>query len=339
MPIHLSSSHLLNLVGDKEALNYSKIYNDLVAKAKVRGLNKKVLDGYFEKHHIVPKCLGGSEDSDNFVLFTAREHYVAHLLLWKLNPKSVGLFTAAFFMSKKRLFKFNSKLYEVLKEKHSEELKEFNKANSGFKSPAFKNLVGEVRGKLTVIAFDGWRPQSTGANTSHWLCSCECGNTTVLAAKFLTKKSGTRSCGCARTEKMKAFSGENNPFFGKTHSQEVKDKLSKQRMGISVNKGAIRTEENRKKISESLRARNRPAWEAGTVITKPEQLQKWLMADYYHELYLTNPELTSAKFATLYNRLHNDSLPANAFASMHREFVKGWIPLEDKRWIKFSKGG
>jgi hypothetical protein len=35
------------------------------------------------KHHILPKSLGGSNDSNNLIVLTEREHYIAHLMLWK----------------------------------------------------------------------------------------------------------------------------------------------------------------------------------------------------------------------------------------------------------------
>lgn len=36
---------------------------------------------YFEKHHIIPKCLGGSNDKSNIIYLFAREHFIAHKLL------------------------------------------------------------------------------------------------------------------------------------------------------------------------------------------------------------------------------------------------------------------
>lgn len=45
---------------------------------------------YFEGHHILPKCKGGTGTSskglkcDNIVLLTAREHFIAHWLLWMI---------------------------------------------------------------------------------------------------------------------------------------------------------------------------------------------------------------------------------------------------------------
>lgn len=57
---------------------YSKWYMRLVENAKSR-----TLDGYIEKHHIIPRSIGGSNDKDNIVSLTPREHLIAHLLLTK----------------------------------------------------------------------------------------------------------------------------------------------------------------------------------------------------------------------------------------------------------------
>ena len=40
--------------------------------------------GYTERHHILPKSLGGSNNQSNLVALTAREHYVCHLLLIRM---------------------------------------------------------------------------------------------------------------------------------------------------------------------------------------------------------------------------------------------------------------
>lgn len=64
-------------------MNYEKIYNSLIQSRKSRGLDKSKLEGYYERHHIVPRSMGGSNEDNNLVLLTGREHYVAHLLLTK----------------------------------------------------------------------------------------------------------------------------------------------------------------------------------------------------------------------------------------------------------------
>jgi hypothetical protein len=54
------------------------------------------------------------------------------------------------------------------------------------------------------------------------------------------------------------MSGENNPFFGKSHSEETKEKLRKANTGKSYNLGAYRSPEQRAKISASLKGRKNP---------------------------------------------------------------------------------
>ena len=58
---------------------YTTWYNSLINKAKDR-----TITGYTEKHHIVPSSLGGTNDNNNIVKLTAREHFVCHLLLTKM---------------------------------------------------------------------------------------------------------------------------------------------------------------------------------------------------------------------------------------------------------------
>jgi len=59
---------------------YTECYYNLVNNA----LNRGKISGYTEKHHIIPRCMGGSDDKDNLVVFTAREHFIAHWLLTKM---------------------------------------------------------------------------------------------------------------------------------------------------------------------------------------------------------------------------------------------------------------
>lgn len=70
-------------------MNYQNVYSRLVDRAKTRQLI-----GYKEKHHIVPKCLGGSNKSANLVELTVREHYICHLLLVKIHPDNPKLWYA-----------------------------------------------------------------------------------------------------------------------------------------------------------------------------------------------------------------------------------------------------
>jgi hypothetical protein len=59
---------------------YNNYYSNIIATAKSRTLPTNV---YTEKHHILPKSLGGSNDKSNLVRLTAREHFICHMLLVK----------------------------------------------------------------------------------------------------------------------------------------------------------------------------------------------------------------------------------------------------------------
>jgi hypothetical protein len=56
-------------------------------------------DVFLERHHIVPRCLGGDDSPENLVALTPREHRLAHLLLAKAHPKNPKLVFAANMMS------------------------------------------------------------------------------------------------------------------------------------------------------------------------------------------------------------------------------------------------
>lgn len=69
-------------------MNYQKIYCQLIHKRKhehvLAKLDKTDPDYvYVEEHHIVPRCIGGSDDKSNLVNLTGREHFIAHKLLFK----------------------------------------------------------------------------------------------------------------------------------------------------------------------------------------------------------------------------------------------------------------
>ena len=94
-------------------MNYQRQYNLLINKGKNR-----ILTGYIEEHHIIPRAFGGSNSKENLVKLTAREHYVAHLLLWKMQTEKREKHKMAkvcIMMKGKSKFVFNSKMYESVK--------------------------------------------------------------------------------------------------------------------------------------------------------------------------------------------------------------------------------
>lgn len=60
---------------------YTKCYYNIIERAKSRELPKEI---YTEKHHIIPKSIGGNNSKNNLVKLTAREHFICHWLLTKM---------------------------------------------------------------------------------------------------------------------------------------------------------------------------------------------------------------------------------------------------------------
>jgi hypothetical protein len=96
-------------------MNYSAIYERLVQRARER-----TLEGYKERHHVVPRCLGGSDDPNNLVDLTGPEHAIAHMLLVKMHPGNLKLVFAANIM----LVNANGIRYEMPRNKQYGWLKE-----------------------------------------------------------------------------------------------------------------------------------------------------------------------------------------------------------------------
>ena len=101
-------------------MDYQNIYNQIIERAK----NRK-LEGYKEKHHVIPRCLGGGNSKENLVELTAREHFLCHLLLVEIYPKNNKLWYALHLMSINKnkqyvKYKVSSRMYEYIKTKRYE---------------------------------------------------------------------------------------------------------------------------------------------------------------------------------------------------------------------------
>jgi hypothetical protein len=101
-------------------MDYKKHYDNLISSR-----NKRIcIEGvYYEKHHIIMRSMGGTNDKENIVLLTAREHFIAHYLLWKIYKNNQTAWS--FKMMCTRNKKWSAKIYEELRKnmKHSEETK------------------------------------------------------------------------------------------------------------------------------------------------------------------------------------------------------------------------
>lgn len=344
-------------------MNYEKIYNALVDKAKVRGLDKSQHEGYFEIHHILPVSLGGGNEKENLVMFTGREHFIAHMLLWKGFPEDISLQRAAWMMSARNVCKVNSKLYSAIQEVKRKE------ASEQMKGRYFKDLTGNRYERLIVTEIADPYISPQGLKYTRWSCVCDCGNEAVVHARSLSGGT-TKSCGCLAAETRKKAkgnldniskyiygSGEEHPNFGKKFSPERCAAMSEARKGQTYsdeamenyrlagikfsgenhwNYGKEHSEDTRKNISIALKARGTKPWEVA-VNRYGIHPAKWAMADYYFDLWLSLDKCGSKMFYKAFNIINNDDTTLATFAGMIKKFSSGWIPTQDLDWLEFRK--
>lgn len=133
-------------------MNYSLIYDSLMDRAESRSISS-----YTESHHIIPKCMGGSDDLSNLVDLTPEEHYLAHQLLCKIHPNHSGLSFAALAMTSGK--NRNNKVYGWLRKQHALNISksETGKVYYNNGSKCIKLKVGEHIPK-GFIKGRGWSP-------------------------------------------------------------------------------------------------------------------------------------------------------------------------------------
>lgn len=129
-------------------MDYKKIYDQLIKKAQSENRSRGKV--YYEGHHIIPKCLGGTGSArninhSNIVLLTAKEHYMAHRLLVKIYPDNKYLQRAMMFMvqsNNKERYAPSSRIFETIKLECIDRLK-----NRKFSDEARKKMSEAKKGK------------------------------------------------------------------------------------------------------------------------------------------------------------------------------------------------
>lgn len=103
-------------------MNYQRIHDAIIDRAR----NRK-LQGYYEQHHVVPRCLGGTNEKTNIVELTAREHFVVHKLLCEIYPNEHKLIYAYWMMARRisnsnyeRNYRVSNRDYEYARKLFSE---------------------------------------------------------------------------------------------------------------------------------------------------------------------------------------------------------------------------
>lgn len=125
-------------------------YNDFIKNIlKTRGRFNCGTE-YHERHHIIPKCIGGTDDKNNLIDLYAKEHFIAHKLLAKENPNNLSLIQAynimAFTNNKNQnRYELSPDEYEEVRKAYSQALKEKYKDKT--KHPCYGTHLSEERKK------------------------------------------------------------------------------------------------------------------------------------------------------------------------------------------------
>lgn len=203
---------------------YTTWYNNIINHATIRTLCSEI---YTETHHILPRSLGGSNDPENLVRLTAREHYICHhLLCYMTTGKSRSKMINAFWMminvkskDQDRYIKINSLSYEQIRIAYS--------------NVARKRMLGHVKSPITLLKLSQSSKRNGGPSEK-------------------TKRAAQQArIGSVHTEESKQKMSAAK--IGKPRgpmSEAHKEAIRQSRLGHTV------SEESRRKISESLRGRS-----------------------------------------------------------------------------------
>ena len=201
-------------------MDYTAHYNRLIERARYR-----VLEGYSERHHVLPKCMEGDNKPSNIVELTAEEHYVAHQLLVKMYPSVRGLATAAVRMAKQCT---GNKAYGWLRKRHAIAAANFWK--------------GRKRGPFSPEHLANMSAVRIGKKGSPRSAECRARMSKKLRGRKISKE---------QIEKLVASRR------GKPLSKEARAKISIAHIGNTHALGHRHSDEARKKMSEQRRGKKR----------------------------------------------------------------------------------
>lgn len=201
---------------NKRMNKYKQWYANITERAKNR-----ILETYTESHHVVPRSLGGSDEADNLVNLTAREHFVCHWLLVKMTTgqEHHKMLNALRMMraEKPGQHRYNTKItarvYDSIKQEYAKLQSETLKGKgNGFYG---KKHTPEAREKI--------RQKNLGNKL-----------TVEQHARLVANTTGKRKPPLSDEHKAKLSmlrEGEGNGMWGKTHSEETKAKQRAKAVG------------------------------------------------------------------------------------------------------------
>jgi hypothetical protein len=120
-------------------MNYARVYQQLIEFAQLR----KHVVGYSELHHIKPRSLGGTNDASNLVELTAREHFIAHMLLAKVHGGTQWYAVLRLKGLKKQ--QVNSRLYSIARHAYAKHMQQTLKIRNPMHNAAVALKVAHTK--------------------------------------------------------------------------------------------------------------------------------------------------------------------------------------------------
>lgn len=230
-----------------ENTKYERWYLNLIEVArKERPLEPHIPNT--EKHHILPRCLGGTDGENNLVRFSIRQHYIAHMLLirmyegrekyqleWALfrlsgKPSNRIILTSRQF-EKSRLtlhssLKGRKQSPEHIAKRVAQTTGEGNgmhKKNGRTPTQLGKSHKEETKEKIRLAQLERFaNPDYINPNIGRTMPD------EIKKAISETKKSQHLTMSEGNKKKMSdRVKGENHPQWGKKRPNDVKEKISK----------------------------------------------------------------------------------------------------------------
>lgn len=208
-------------------MDYAVHYNRLILRAKGR-----VLEGYKERHHVLPRCMGGGNEPGNIAELTPEEHYVAHQLLVKMHPgvsRYHGLVWAAVNMARRA---GRNKAYGWLRRELAEQV---SRINTGNKYSVGRKHTAEQRARNSAARIGKQLSKEHAANIAR-----------ALKGRKMSPESIAKSAAAQRGQKRKP------------HTAEARAKIGAASKGNTYalgKKHAPRSTEHRANLAAALRGR------------------------------------------------------------------------------------
>jgi hypothetical protein len=220
---------------------YEKWYDQIIANSVTER------QAGYERHHIIPKSLGGTDEPSNLVFITTREHFVCHWLLTKIYKygeehwkmlNALRMMRAENQNQQRYETKITSRVYARAKEEYAQLQSEritgennpmfgdkFRRSEEGHRKhkeaiSGDKNGAKQHRARVKIS--ESKRGKKRGSFSEEWIAN--------LSA---------------------AHSGDGNGMYGKTHTEDTKQKQREKALGRK------QSEETKRKKADAVRGSKR----------------------------------------------------------------------------------